>query len=253
MCGIIGYVGSDEVVPVLLDGLRRLEYRGYDSAGIAVLGADEIGILRAAGKLGNLEQKAYHEPLHGTVGIGHTRWATHGAPTEANAHPKTDIDGQVAVVHNCILENYGALRREILDAGVGLATVHYTTIFMDPDWVGYGVFDYSRDFNTGAIGLFYDNGQTTQREGEWGANGAWAWGLSLRGFTGSRASAVPGAAQATSNRTHKPARNIRGSPWVQQPDMIALSKSTRYPRRCNRAKAGLLRQTLDATEARRIP
>jgi len=120
MCGIIGYVGSDEVVPVLLDGLRRLEYRGYDSAGIAVLGADEIGILRAAGKLGNLEQKAYHEPLHGTLGIGHTRWATHGAPTEANAHPQTDSMGQVAVVHNGILENYSDLRRELLDTGVEL-------------------------------------------------------------------------------------------------------------------------------------
>jgi glucosamine--fructose-6-phosphate aminotransferase (isomerizing) len=120
MCGIIGYVGPDEVVPVLLDGLRRLEYRGYDSAGIAVMGPDEIGILRAAGKLGNLEQKAYHEPLHGTVGIGHTRWATHGAPTEANAHPQTDGEGQVAVVHNGILENYGRLRHELLDAGVEL-------------------------------------------------------------------------------------------------------------------------------------
>jgi glucosamine--fructose-6-phosphate aminotransferase (isomerizing) len=120
MCGIIGYVGSEEVVPVLLDGLRRLEYRGYDSAGIAVLGTDEIRILRAAGKLRNLEQKAYHEPLHGTVGIGHTRWATHGAPTEANAHPQTDSAGQVAVVHNGILENYGRLRHELLDDGVEL-------------------------------------------------------------------------------------------------------------------------------------
>ena len=120
MCGIIGYVGPDEVVPVLLDGLRRLEYRGYDSAGIAVMGPDQIEILRAAGKLGNLEQKAYHEPLHGTVGIGHTRWATHGAPTEANAHPQTDSGGQVAVVHNGILENYGRLRHELLDAGVEL-------------------------------------------------------------------------------------------------------------------------------------
>ena len=120
MCGIIGYVGSDEVVPVLLDGLRRLEYRGYDSAGIAVMGPNKIAILRAAGKLGNLEQKAYHEPLHGTVGIGHTRWATHGAPTEANAHPQTDSGGQVAVVHNGILENYRSLRSELLDAGVEL-------------------------------------------------------------------------------------------------------------------------------------
>ena len=120
MCGIIGYVGPNEVVPVLLDGLRRLEYRGYDSSGMAVIGSDGIGILRAAGKLGNLEQKAYHEPMHGRVGIGHTRWATHGAPTEANAHPQTDSGGQVAVVHNGILENYGRLRRELLDAGVEL-------------------------------------------------------------------------------------------------------------------------------------
>ncbi len=120
MCGIIGYVGADEVVPVILDGLRRLEYRGYDSAGMAVMGADGIGVLRAAGKLRNLEQRAYHEPLHGTVGIGHTRWATHGAPTEANAHPQTDTDGHVAVVHNGILENYASLRDELQDAGVEL-------------------------------------------------------------------------------------------------------------------------------------
>jgi len=120
MCGIIGYVGADEVVPVLLDGLRRLEYRGYDSAGMAVLGADKIEILRAAGKLKNLEQKAYHEPLHGTAGVGHTRWATHGAPTEANAHPQTDAEGQVAVVHNGIVENYTSLRKELQEAGVDL-------------------------------------------------------------------------------------------------------------------------------------
>ena len=120
MCGIIGHVGSDEVVPILLDGLRRLEYRGYDSAGLAVLDGDQIRILRAAGKLGNLEQRAYHEPLHGTVGIGHTRWATHGAPTEANAHPQTDAGGRVAVVHNGILENYASLRRELLEAGIEL-------------------------------------------------------------------------------------------------------------------------------------
>lgn len=105
MCGIIGYVGSAEVVPVILDGLRRLEYRGYDSAGMAVIGEQGIQILRAAGKLRNLEQKAYHQPLHGTLGVGHTRWATHGAPTEANAHPQTDATGTIAVVHNGIIEN----------------------------------------------------------------------------------------------------------------------------------------------------
>ena len=120
MCGIIGYVGSDEVVPVLLDGLRRLEYRGYDSAGMAVMGVDDFGLLRAAGKLSNLEQLAYHHPLHGTIGIGHTRWATHGAPTEANAHPQIDASGSVAVIHNGIVENYGSLRTELENGGVEL-------------------------------------------------------------------------------------------------------------------------------------
>ena len=122
MCGIIGYVGADEVVPIVLDGLKRLEYRGYDSAGIAVMGADGLQILRAEGKLANLEQLAYHNPLHGTHGIGHTRWATHGAPTEANAHPQTDSERSVAVVHNGILENYTALRAELLAAGVELTS-----------------------------------------------------------------------------------------------------------------------------------
>jgi len=122
MCGIIGYVGTRRAVPVLLDGLRRLEYRGYDSAGLAVVGEDGIRILRSAGKLANLEEKAYAVPLPGDLGIGHTRWATHGAPTEANAHPQVDAAGTIAVVHNGILENYLALRTELLDAGTKLAS-----------------------------------------------------------------------------------------------------------------------------------
>jgi glucosamine--fructose-6-phosphate aminotransferase (isomerizing) len=122
MCGIMGYVGSSEAVPVILDGLRRLEYRGYDSAGMAVLTDHGLEILRAPGKLRNLEQLAYQRPLHGSHGIGHTRWATHGAPTEANAHPQTDAAGTVAVVHNGIVENYSELKRELLDAGVRLSS-----------------------------------------------------------------------------------------------------------------------------------
>jgi glucosamine--fructose-6-phosphate aminotransferase (isomerizing) len=122
MCGIIGYVGSSEVVPVLLDGLRRLEYRGYDSAGMAVLTDHGLEILRAAGKLHALEQLAYQRPLHGRHGIGHTRWATHGAPTEANAHPQTDAAGAIAVVHNGIVENYSELRHELVAAGVSLSS-----------------------------------------------------------------------------------------------------------------------------------
>ncbi len=122
MCGIIGYVGSHQAVPILLDGLRKLEYRGYDSAGLAVAGTGGIQILRAAGKLANLEDKAYATPLPGTTGIGHTRWATHGAPTEANAHPQIDASGTIAVVHNGILENYTALRSNLRSDGAVLTS-----------------------------------------------------------------------------------------------------------------------------------
>jgi glutamine---fructose-6-phosphate transaminase (isomerizing) len=122
MCGIIGYVGSHQVVPVLLDGLRRLEYRGYDSAGLAVIDGGEISVVRAAGKLANLEERTYQQPLRGTVGVGHTRWATHGAPTEANAHPQTDASGTIAVVHNGILENFPSLRRQLKAEGVPLSS-----------------------------------------------------------------------------------------------------------------------------------
>jgi glucosamine--fructose-6-phosphate aminotransferase (isomerizing) len=120
MCGIIGTVGDRQAVPVILDGLRRLEYRGYDSAGLAVVVGEDIEVLRAAGKLSNLQELAFEQPLRGTVGLGHTRWATHGAPTEANAHPQVDAEQRVAVVHNGILENYSRLRRELLEAGVEL-------------------------------------------------------------------------------------------------------------------------------------
>ncbi len=115
MCGIIGYVGDRQLVPVILDGLRRLEYRGYDSAGIAVV--DEMGhleIRRAAGKLRNLEEVIRLKPLDGTYGVGHTRWATHGRPTEENAHPHRDCTGRLVVVHNGIIENYLSIKRRLL-------------------------------------------------------------------------------------------------------------------------------------------
>jgi glucosamine--fructose-6-phosphate aminotransferase (isomerizing) len=122
MCGIIGYVGQHQAVPVILDGLRRLEYRGYDSAGLAVMGSESVDVLRAAGKLTNLEELVFDKPPRGIVGVGHTRWATHGAPTESNAHPQLDADGHIAVVHNGILENYAELRRDLLKQGVPLAS-----------------------------------------------------------------------------------------------------------------------------------
>ena len=118
MCGIVGYVGSKQVVPVIIEGLRRLEYRGYDSAGIAVAGNGEgLQIRRAEGKLRNLEEIIRAKPLDGTFGIGHTRWATHGRPTEENAHPHRDCTGRIVVVHNGIVENYLSLKRRLKEEG----------------------------------------------------------------------------------------------------------------------------------------
>jgi glucosamine--fructose-6-phosphate aminotransferase (isomerizing) len=117
MCGIVGYLGTAPAAAVLLHGLQRLAYRGYDSAGLTVLGPDGLQTLRRAGKLTNLEAALQHTPLPGTVGIGHTRWATHGAPTDANAHPHTDCTGRIAVVHNGIIENYQTLKTELEAAG----------------------------------------------------------------------------------------------------------------------------------------
>ncbi len=118
MCGIVGYVGKKRVVPVILDGLKRLEYRGYDSAGIAVAGNGEgLQIRRAEGKLRNLEEVIRLKPIDGTYGIGHTRWATHGRPTEENAHPHRDCSGRVVVVHNGIIENYVVLKKKLIEEG----------------------------------------------------------------------------------------------------------------------------------------
>ncbi len=118
MCGIVGYVGTKPVLPVILEGLRRLEYRGYDSAGIAVGGAGNgLELRRAPGKLRNLEEVIRESPIHGTFGIGHTRWATHGRPTEENAHPHRDCTGRIVVVHNGIVENYLELKRELSAEG----------------------------------------------------------------------------------------------------------------------------------------
>jgi glucosamine--fructose-6-phosphate aminotransferase (isomerizing) len=118
MCGIVGYIGPKKVVPLIIDGLRRLEYRGYDSAGIAVVdGNGRMDIRRASGKLRNLEEAIAKSPLEGTYGIGHTRWATHGRPTEENAHPHRDCTGQLVVVHNGIIENYLELKEKLQREG----------------------------------------------------------------------------------------------------------------------------------------
>src|SRR5580704_10213285 len=141
MCGIIGIIARDTVAPGLLEGLRRLEYRGYDSAGIATLVDGRIERRRAEGKLINLKQRLDREPVQGVIGIGHTRWATHGLPTETNAHPiATD---RVAVVHNGIIENYQALRSELSALGyvfqtetdteaVAILATHFLSLGLSP-------------------------------------------------------------------------------------------------------------------------
>ena len=130
MCGIVGYVGKKRVVPVIIDGLKKLEYRGYDSAGIAVCGNAAVNgngngaiqLRRAEGKLRNLEEVIRLKPMEGTYGIGHTRWATHGRPTEENAHPHSDCTGKIVVVHNGIVENYLSLKKKLIEEGHKFST-----------------------------------------------------------------------------------------------------------------------------------
>ncbi|HEU4887084.1 MAG TPA: glutamine--fructose-6-phosphate transaminase (isomerizing) [Thermoanaerobaculia bacterium] len=117
MCGIIGYVGTRDVVPVLIGGLKKLEYRGYDSAGVAVVNGNGVDVVRAEGKLSNLEAKLDEHALHGVFGMGHTRWATHGKPNENNAHPHRDCTGNVVVIHNGIIENFLPLKQRLKSQG----------------------------------------------------------------------------------------------------------------------------------------
>src|ERR1700730_282799 len=117
MCGIVGYIGDKDAVGLILDGLKRLEYRGYDSAGIAVLGASGLEGRRAAGRLKVLEGPPRGRPLQGSIGIGHTRWATHGRPTDDNSHPHRDGSGTLVVVHNGIIENYLPIKERLAAEG----------------------------------------------------------------------------------------------------------------------------------------
>jgi glucosamine--fructose-6-phosphate aminotransferase (isomerizing) len=117
MCGIVGYVGERNATEVIMDGLRRLEYRGYDSAGLAVLDGASLVIRRSPGKIANLEARLEREPVSGSTGLGHTRWATHGRPSEGNSHPHADCTGGLVVVHNGIIENYAEMKERLLAEG----------------------------------------------------------------------------------------------------------------------------------------
>src|ERR1700759_3330864 len=129
MCGIVGYVGDRKAVPIILEGLKRLEYRGYDSAGLAVSCADQaLSVRRASGKLRKLEEVIRMDPVEGLCGIGHTRWATHGRPTEENAHPHRDCSGDIVVVHNGIVENYLSLKARLQAEGHSFKTETHTEV-----------------------------------------------------------------------------------------------------------------------------
>ena len=118
MCGIVGYVGNELATPILIDSLKKLEYRGYDSAGIAVLDGQNILVRKAKGALKELEKRIAGETIKGSIGIGHTRWATHGEPSDVNAHPQTNVSGSIAVVHNGIIENYLELKEWLQAQGI---------------------------------------------------------------------------------------------------------------------------------------
>ena len=119
MCGIIGYVGGKQAAPVLLKGLQRLEYRGYDSSGIAVMNGEKIDVVKAQGKISTLHVKTDGgKVFNGFVGIGHTRWATHGAPSDVNSHPHVSADGRFAIVHNGIIENFAELKADLVNHGI---------------------------------------------------------------------------------------------------------------------------------------
>ena len=151
MCGIVGYVGKKSVVPIIIEGLRRLEYRGYDSAGIAVAcNGEGLQVRRAEGKLRNLEEAIRQKPLEGTYGIGHTRWATHGRPTEENAHPHRDCTGKIVVVHNGIVENYLSLKKKLIEEG------HKFTTETDTEIIAHLVEKFSQNSGNGKRVLLED-------------------------------------------------------------------------------------------------
>src|SRR5574337_1988941 len=166
MCGIVGYIGDKRVVPILIEGLKRLEYRGYDSAGLAVVDQGRMVIHRSVGKIKELENALWGSTLGGSIGLGHTRWATHGRPTEENAHPHTDCTGDLVVVHNGIIENYLALKEKLLQEG------HHFTSETDTEVIAHLIEAQLRD--TGDL-------ETAVRQALTGVVGAYALGVLWKG------------------------------------------------------------------------
>ncbi|MCB0432106.1 MAG: class II glutamine amidotransferase, partial [Mangrovimonas sp.] len=118
MCGIVGYIGHRQAYPIIIEGLKRLEYRGYDSAGIALYDGNSLNLSKTKGKVSDLEARSHAEmPIDGSIGIGHTRWATHGVPNDVNAHPHYSNSGNLVIIHNGIIENYDAIKKELINRG----------------------------------------------------------------------------------------------------------------------------------------
>ena len=125
MCGIVGYIGQNDAYPVLIEGLKKLEYRGYDSAGVALINSeDQLNVYKTKGKVSKLEAMAAEKDCSGHVGIAHTRWATHGEPSATNAHPHVSMSGDLALVHNGIIENYQILKEQLIGKGYELSLIH---------------------------------------------------------------------------------------------------------------------------------
>ena len=135
MCGIVGYIGTKKAVPVLIDGLKKLEYRGYDSAGIATYEENKITVTKDKGRVKNLEDLLENKNLESTIGIAHTRWATHGKPSKVNSHPHLDNSGKIAVVHNGIIENYAEIQKFLIDNGYNFVSDTDTEVI--PNLINY--------------------------------------------------------------------------------------------------------------------
>ena len=188
MCGIVGYIGPRDATPILLSGLKRLEYRGYDSAGLAVLMDGRIEVRREAGKLNKLVELVQASPVSGSPGIGHTRWATHGVPTARNAHPHLSANGRVVVVHNGIVENFLELRDELTAEGVQFSSDTDTEVIVQlvekQQATGLGLL--MSTFMDSQIGRVLDALDATGRRGNtitvlWSDN---AWHLGEKAMTG---------------------------------------------------------------------
>jgi len=159
MCGIVGFIGNKDAYPVIIKGLKRLEYRGYDSAGVALINNEDFGLYKCKGKVADLEKLVEEKNISGNIGIGHTRWATHGVPNDTNAHPHLSGDGQIALIHNGIIENYSALKEALISQGHTFKSETDTEVLVHfiedvKNKTGVGLFEAVRIALTEVVGAY---------------------------------------------------------------------------------------------------